>query len=110
MPGSGSPPPTPSTETAAPRLPARLFLSYASDDRGIAKRLFEQLTDAGALHVWWDSQHIAGGDPWKQEIDEGLLRCQIVITVLTRTSVAPDRQWVQYEQDRASDLLLTVIP
>lgn len=101
---------TPLTPAAAPRLPARLFINYASDDRPIAKRLFEQLMAADAQHVWWDSQHIAGGDRWKQEIDEGLLRCQIVIAVLTRTSVAPDRQWVQYEQERASDLLLSVIP
>ncbi|MDE0829537.1 MAG: hypothetical protein OSB03_10075 [Vicinamibacterales bacterium] len=68
MPDSSAPP-TPAT---APRLPARLFINYASD--------------------------------------EGLLRCQIVIAVLTPTSVAPDRQWVQYEQERASDLLLSVIP
>lgn len=103
-------PSAPQTPAAAPRLPARLFINYASDDRPIAKRLFEQLMAADALHVWWDSLHVAGGDRWKQEIDEGLLRCQIVMAVLTRTSVAPDRQWVQYEQERASDLLLSVIP
>lgn len=87
-----------------------MFISYASDDRDIAKRLFEQLTDAGALHVWWDSRNVRGADLWKNEIDEGLLRSQVVIAVLTRKSVDPERTWVNYELDHASKLLRTIIP
>ena len=110
MPDSTQPDPTPLAVTDGPRLPARVFISYASDDRDIAKRLFEQLTDAGALHVWWDSRNVRGADLWKNEIDEGLLRSQVVIAVLTRKSVDPERTWVNYELDHASKLLRTIIP
>jgi len=62
VPDSTQPDPTPLAVADGPRLPARGFISYASDDRDIAKRLFEQLTDAGALHVWRNSRNVRGAD------------------------------------------------
>jgi len=95
----------------ASRLPARLFINYASEDREIAEELFEALHDAGALNVWWDSKNIRGGAEWLTEIDEGLFGSLIVISVLTRDSVDTKKhKWVDYEQERALDLLRPIIP
>ncbi len=101
----------PLATSGAPKLPARLFINYASEDREIAEELFEALQDAGALSVWWDSKNIRGGDEWLTEIDQGLLGSQMVIAVMTRNSVDTEKhKWVDYEQQRAVDLLQTVIP
>ena len=108
MPDPQQPPLAP---TDAPKLPARLFVNYASEDREIAEELFAALQDAGALSVWWDSKNIRGGDEWLREIDEGLLGSQMVIAVLTRNSVDTKKhKWVDYEQQHAIDLLRTIIP
>lgn len=99
----------PAADAEAPRLPARLFLNYARADREIADWLCTRLRDAGA-EVWMDTSDIRGGERWKEEIDQALWQRQFVVAVLTRNSVAPEREWVHYEQERGLRLLKTTIP
>ena len=73
-------------------------VSYASEDRAVAEWVRDRLLDRGAASVWMDREEIEGGDPWKREIDNGLRRTQVVVAVLTRTSVDPARVWIVYEQ------------
>lgn len=99
----------PAGDLEPPRLPARLFLNYARADREIADWLCGRLRDAGA-EVWIDTAEIRGGDRWKEAIDRALWQRQFVVAILTRNSVASERRWVHYEQERGLRLLKTTIP
>ena len=49
-----------------------IFLSYASEDAGVARLLADELTRLGYT-VWWD-RLIAGGSLWGPEIERALQR------------------------------------
>jgi len=49
---------------------ARVFLSYARDDAGLAKQLAGLIGEAGH-QVWWD-RDIQGGSHFSNEIDKAL--------------------------------------
>jgi tetratricopeptide (TPR) repeat protein len=99
-------------EAALPtqRIPVRVFLNYASEDRERAVWLHDRLIEAGLLQVWLDRAEIEGGERWKKEIDNGLRGSTVLLALLTKCSVDPSRQWVEYEQREARRLLKPIIP
>ncbi len=94
----------------AHRSGAHVFVSYAREDEPIASRIQHELLTAGAASVWLDRKAIEGGDDWKREINEGLLKTQVLVAVLTPSSIDPRRQWIRYEHAEASRLLRPIVP
>ena len=86
---------------------ARVFLSYAHDDAGSAKKLASALEEAGH-EVWWDF-HLHGGSRFSNEIDRALKNAQVVVVIWTPASVTS--AWVQDEaaEGRDSGRLLPVV-
>jgi tetratricopeptide (TPR) repeat protein len=99
-------------ETALPtqRIPVRVFLNYASEDRELAVWLHARLVEAGLIEVWLDRTEIEGGERWKKEIDEGLRRTTVLLALLTKCSIDTSRQWIVYERSEAKRLLKPIIP
>jgi tetratricopeptide (TPR) repeat protein len=91
-------------------LGAHVFISYAREDSEAAARLQVELLKAGAASVWLDRKSIEGGDDWKKEIAEGLLKTQVLVAVLTRHSVDEGRRWIRYEHTEAVRLLRPIVP
>jgi hypothetical protein len=57
---------------SAPRpQTARVFVSYASEDRDTASTVREALHAAG-FHVWFDRESLQAGDVWDDTIESGL--------------------------------------
>jgi hypothetical protein len=77
--------------------PARVFVSYASQDRPFAERLVNDLKAVGA-EVWWDVTGIDEGD-FHGKINQALLQCQWLVLVLTPNAVAS--KWVSLEVNAA---------
>ncbi len=103
------------TSPAAGTLPVYVFLSYASEDRPVAQRLYQRLLDEPLLKdqngaVWMDRPEIDGGDRWKKEIDKALYASRIVLALLTPRSIDPKRRWIRYEQVEARRLFRRVVP
>lgn len=67
-----------------------IFLSYARNDEAQAGPLARALGEAG-LDVWWDSL-IEGGAAFAKSIQSALDRCDAVVVLWSRSSVASD--WV----------------
>lgn len=44
-------------------FPRAVFLSYASQDADVAKRICDALRAAG-IEVWFDASELRGGDVW----------------------------------------------
>lgn len=91
-------------------ISARVFLNYASEDRELAVWLQARLLEAGVADVWLDRKEIEGGERWKREIDVGLCRATVLLALLTKSSVDPSREWIEYERREAKRLFKPIIP
>ena len=103
-----APAPKPKTHK---RDPARIFISHAHQDTGIAHRLAGDLEKQG-WRVWITPESIQPGEMWGEAIQRGLDECGVFITLLTPEAVASN--WVSRETYTAIDLQhqgkLRVIP
>jgi len=77
-----------------------VMISYASEDRALARLLVSRLSAIG-LNVWWD-QLIAPGRIYREEIEQKLESCRKVIVVWSPNSIAST--FVRDEAQRALNL------
>jgi adenylate cyclase len=67
-----------------------VFLSYASEDAGVAKRICDALRAAG-IEVWFDQSELRGGDAWDQEIRQQIRDCALFVPIISaRTQTRPE--------------------
>jgi hypothetical protein len=78
---------------------SEVFVSYKREDEGRVAPLVRALEAAGHS-VWWD-RSLAGGESWRQEIEQALERARCVVVVWTRESVGRDGGFVRDEAARA---------
>jgi hypothetical protein len=76
--------------------PPRAFLSYAGEDRDLAKKIAEGL-QAHGIKTWWAEWEIRAGDSIRRKIDEGLGDCTHFLVLLTPQSI--NKPWVNEEID-----------
>jgi TolB-like protein/Tfp pilus assembly protein PilF len=72
---------------------ARIFLSYAREDRACAERLARAMESAGH-EVWWD-RHLDSGEEFASEIEAELDKAQVVLVAWSATSIKS--RWVRDE-------------
>ena len=83
----------------------RVFLSYAREDVGVAKRLAAVVGAAGHT-IWWDRE-IQGGSHFTSEIDRELKNADAVVVLWSKAAI--DSPWVQDEAAEGRDLRCTAI-
>ena len=71
-----------------------IFISYSRQDRQFVDRLSRELQLAG-VETWIDTQNIAAGANWQQEIEKGLLRADVLLYVAS--SHASSSNWIELE-------------
>lgn len=86
---------------------ARVFISYARDDRDLAERLVAGLR-ATDHTVWWD-RRLVGGDVFTTVIEAELKRADVLIVIWTKTSVASDWVLAEAERGRQGKKLIPVL-
>ena len=59
-----------------------VFLSYASQDAKVAKRVSEALRAAG-IEVWFDQSELRGGDAWDQSIRKQIKNCALFMPIIS---------------------------
>jgi len=77
-----------------PRNPKQVFLSHAHEDADLAKRLAQDLREAG-LSVWMTPDSVQPGEQWASAIERGLDESKIFLVLLTPNSVKS--RWVKKE-------------
>jgi tetratricopeptide (TPR) repeat protein len=95
-----------------------IFLSYASQDAGAAKKICEALRAAG-VEVWFDQNELRGGDAWDQKIRRQIKECALFVPVISATTKARRegyfrREWKSavdrtHDMDEALPFLLPVV-
>ncbi|MBI5768293.1 MAG: TIR domain-containing protein [Verrucomicrobia bacterium] len=67
-------------ERSAPR--GAVFLSYASQDAEVARRICEALRTAG-IEVWFDQSELVGGDAWDAKIRGQIASCALFVPIIS---------------------------
>jgi hypothetical protein len=73
-----------------------VFLSYASQDAGAAKRICDALRAAG-VEVWFDQSELVGGDAWDQKIRKQIKECALLIPVISANTQARTEGYFRLE-------------
>src|SRR5688572_3156207 len=64
-----------------------VFLSYASQDAEVARRICETLRASG-VEVWFDQSELVGGDAWDQKIRKQIKDCALLIPIISGATQA----------------------
>ena len=73
-----------------------VFLSYASQDAGAAKRICDALRAAG-VEVWFDQSELVGGDAWDQKIRRQIKECALLIPIVSAATQARTEGYFRLE-------------
>jgi tetratricopeptide (TPR) repeat protein len=73
-----------------------VFLSYASQDAEVARRLAEALRAAG-VEAWFDQSELKGGDVWDQKIRRRIKECVLFVPLISATTQARPEGYFRLE-------------
>lgn len=77
----------PSVDRAKPAFGSdSIFLSYASEDRGVVQSMKEALESIG-LDVWFDQRDIESGEDWEYEIRRNIRNCLLFVPLITENAM-----------------------
>jgi adenylate cyclase len=79
-----------------------VFLSYASEDAGVAKRICDALRDAG-IEVWFDQSELRGGDAWDQKIRQQIRDCALFVPIISAHTQSRPEGYFRLEWKLAVD-------
>jgi TolB-like protein/Tfp pilus assembly protein PilF len=79
-----------------------VFLSYASEDAGAAKRICDALRVA-AIEVWFDQSELRGGDAWDQKIRQQIRDCALFVPIISAHTQARPEGYFRLEWKLAVD-------
>jgi hypothetical protein len=65
----------------------KVFISYAKEDRALARRVHQALEEGG-ISSWLDEVRLVPGDEWEPEIDKAIESADFAVPCLSFTSVA----------------------
>jgi len=88
--------------TTGTTAPARVFISYASQDAGAAMRIRDVLREAG-LEVWFDQSELRGGDAWDASIRKMIKECTLFVPIISTNTNARSEGYFRLEWKLAVD-------
>ena len=80
--------------------PKAVFLSYASQDAEIARRICDALRAAG-LEVWFDQSELRGGDAWDAAIRKQVKECALFVPLVSANTDARSEGYFRREWNLA---------
>jgi len=72
-------------QAQAPKLHHAVFVSYSSDDEGIAGAVCSAL-EAEGIHCWMAARDVQGGRPYSGQITQAIREARVVLLVLSKAS------------------------
>ncbi|GAC1686285.1 MAG: hypothetical protein PVS2B1_06480 [Candidatus Dormibacteraceae bacterium] len=79
-----------------------IFLSYASQDAEVARRVADALREAG-LAVWFDQNELRGGDAWDATIRTRIKQCALFVPFISKNTEARSEGYFRLEWKLAVD-------
>jgi TolB-like protein/Tfp pilus assembly protein PilF len=82
--------------------PKAVFLSYASQDAEVARRLCDTLRAVG-VEVWFDQSELRGGDAWDASIRRQIKECALFVPVISANTQTRSEGYFRLEWKLAVD-------
>jgi hypothetical protein len=79
-----------------------IFLSYASQDAEIARRVADALREA-ELAVWFDQNELRGGDAWDATIRTRIKECVLFVPFISKNTESRSEGYFRLEWKLAVD-------
>ncbi|MEO8344282.1 MAG: TIR domain-containing protein [Betaproteobacteria bacterium] len=79
-----------------------VFLSYASQDAEVARRICDALRAAG-LDVWFDQSKLRGGEAWDASIRKQIKECALFVPIISANTQAREEGYFRLEWKLAVD-------
>ena len=79
-----------------------IFLSYASQDADVARRICDALRAAG-LEVWFDQSELRGGDAWDASIRKQIKECALFVPMISASTNSRSEGYFRLEWKLAVD-------
>ena len=79
-----------------------IFLSYASQDADVARRICDALRAAG-LEVWFDQSELRGGDAWDASIRKQIKECSLFVPIISSNTQEREEGYFRLEWKLAVD-------
>src|ERR1051325_4132314 len=76
--------------------PPAVFLSYAREDAGAARRIATALRAHG-LAVWFDEEELRGGDAWDAKIRKQIKECALFVPIISANTQARTEGYFRLE-------------
>ena len=76
----------------------RLFISYAHEDREVAKNLYKRIMREGFIDPWFDMRRLRAGANWESQIKKAIKKADAAIVVTTAKTRRPG--YIQHEIKR----------
>jgi len=77
-----------------------IFLSYASQDAGVARNICDALRAVG-LDVWFDQSALRGGDAWDASIRRQIKECALFVPIISANTQAREEGYFRREWNLA---------
>jgi TolB-like protein len=82
--------------------PQAVFLSYAREDAGAARRIADALRSSG-LEVWFDENELRGGDAWDAKIRHQIDACTLFVPLISTHTQGRSKGYFRLEWKLAVD-------
>jgi TolB-like protein len=82
--------------------PGAVFLSYASQDSDVARRMADALRAAG-VDVWFDQSELRGGETWDHRIRRQIKECALFLPVISAQTQARREGYFRLEWKLAEE-------
>ena len=79
-----------------------IFLSYASQDADVARRICDAMRTAD-LEVWFDQSELRGGDAWDASIRKQIKDCALFVPIISANTNARNEGYFRLEWKLAVD-------
>jgi TolB-like protein/Tfp pilus assembly protein PilF len=79
-----------------------VFVSYAREDADVARRIADELRDAG-LEVWFDQDELRGGEAWDAKIKKQIRECTLFLAVISATTQSRGEGYFRREWRQAAE-------
>ncbi|GJQ53356.1 MAG: hypothetical protein HKUEN02_22030 [Anaerolineaceae bacterium] len=83
----------------------RVFLCHASQDKLVARELYQRLFSEGWIDPWLDEEKLLPGQDWDMEIEKAVEDADAIIVCLSNKSVTKEG-YIQRELKFALDIAL----
>jgi hypothetical protein len=91
------------TPTGVTNIHTRVFISYAHEDIGSARKLYNQLREVDGISPWFDKEDLLPGITWRPAIKKAIRESDFFLALLSKRSTTK-RGYVQAEMKEALEI------